>query len=133
MRLIKCPRCELNYITPEEGFCKICKREMKGEPQQEEIELCTVCNEHPALPGKDVCLFCLKEMSENQDRDNEETENPVDESALSGIDPVSAMGEIIPDIPEDIHDREYTELENEMSLEELEEEESEDEDEEDEE
>ena len=54
MRLIKCPRCELNYITPEEGYCKVCKREMKGEPQHEEVELCTVCNEHPALPGKEI-------------------------------------------------------------------------------
>ena len=30
MRLIKCPRCELNYIAEGEGYCKICKREMKG-------------------------------------------------------------------------------------------------------
>jgi len=129
MRLIKCPRCELNYITPEEGYCKICKREMKGESQQEEVELCTVCNEHPALPGKDVCLFCLKEMNaDSDDRDTEETEAPVDESSLGGIDPVSAMDEIIPDIPEDIHDREYTQIENEMSLEELEEEEADEDD-----
>ena len=128
MRLIKCPRCELNYITPEEGYCKVCKREMKGEPQHEEVELCTVCNEHPALPGKDVCLFCLKEMNANDDRDTEETETPVDESSLGGIDPVSAMDEIIPDIPEDIHDREYNEIENEMSLEELEQEEADEDD-----
>ena len=129
MRLIKCPRCELNYITPEEGYCKSCKREMKGEPQQEEIELCTVCNEHPALPGKDVCLFCLKEMNVNaDDRDTEEAEAPVDEASLGGIDPVSAMDEIIPDIPEDIHDREYDEIDSELSLEELEEEEADDDD-----
>lgn len=129
MRLIKCPRCELNYITPEEGYCKICKREMKGEPQQEEIELCTVCNEHPVLPGKDVCLFCLKEMNaNNDDRDAEEAEAPVDEASLGGIDPVSAMDEIIPDIPEDIHDREYDEIDSELSLEELEEEEADEDD-----
>ncbi len=133
MRLIKCPRCELNYIAPEEGYCKICKREMKGESQQEEIELCTVCNEQPALPGKDVCLFCLKEMNANEDRNAEETENPVDEASLGGIDPVSAMDEIIPDIPEDIPQHEYDEIESDLSLEEMEEEESEDEDEEDEE
>ena len=128
MHLIKCPRCELNYITPEEGYCKICKREMKGEPQHEEVELCTVCNEHPALPGKDVCLFCLKEMNADDDRDTEEAETPVDETSLGGIDPVSAMDEIIPDIPEDIHDREYNEIDSELSLEELEEEEADGED-----
>ena len=131
MRLIKCPRCELNYITEEEGYCKVCKREMKGERQREEIELCTVCNEAPALPGKDVCLFCLKEMNANNERE-EEQEVRVDESSLS-IDPVSAMDEIIPEIDEDIPPREYDEIENDLSLEEMEEEEAEDEDEEDEE
>ena len=131
MRLIKCPRCELNYITEEEGYCKVCKREMRGERQRDEIELCTVCNEQPALPGKDVCLFCLKEMSAYSDRDDEQ-EVRVDESSLS-IDPVSAMDEIIPEIDEDIPPREYDEIENDLSLEEMEEEEAEDEDEEDEE
>ena len=132
MRLIKCPRCELNYITEEEGYCKVCKREMKGERQRDEIELCTVCNEAPALPGKDVCLFCLKEMNANNERD-EEQEVRVDESSLS-IDPVSAMDDVIPEIDEDIPPREYDEIENDLSLEEMEEEEAEDdEDEEDEE
>lgn len=134
MRLIKCPRCELNYIAPEEGFCKVCKREMKGEKQQEEIELCTVCNEAPALPGKDVCLFCLKEMNANNDErgDNDDAE-VVDESSLGGIDPVSSMDEIIPEIDEDIPEREYDEIENDLSLEEMGEDEAEeDEDEEDE-
>ena len=109
MALIKCPRCELNYIREEEGYCKICKREMKGESQREEIELCTVCNEAPALPGKDVCLFCLKEMNDNQEREEEENEVRVDEASLS-IDPVSAMDEIIPEIDEDIPPREYDEI-----------------------
>lgn len=132
MRLIKCPRCELNYITEEEGYCKVCKREMKGERQRDEIELCTVCNEAPALPGKDVCLFCLKEMNANNNDRDDEQEVRVDEASLS-IDPVSAMDEIIPEIDEDIPPREYDEIENDLSLEEMEEEEAEDEDEEDEE
>ena len=132
MRLIKCPRCELNYITEGEGYCKICKREMKGEPQHEEIELCTVCNEAPALPGKDVCLFCLKEMNANSDREDDEPEARVDEASLS-IDPVSSMDEIIPEINEDIPEREFDEIESDLSLEAMEDEENEDDDEEDEE
>ena len=128
MNLVKCPRCDLNYIREDEKYCKVCLRELKGENSQDEVELCSICNEEPALPGKDICLFCLKEMNANDDRDTEETESPVDESSLGGIDPVSAMDEIIPDIPEDIHDREYSEIENEMSLEELEEEEADEDD-----
>ena len=127
MRLIKCPRCELNYIAPEEGYCKICKREMKGESQREEIELCTVCNEAPALPGKDVCLFCLKEMNANNDREEEESEARVNESSLD-IDPVSSMDEIIPEIDEDIPQREFDEIESDLSLEAMEDEENEDDD-----
>ena len=127
MRLIKCPRCELNYITEDEGYCKVCKREMRGERQRDEIEMCTVCNEAPALPGKDVCLFCLKEMNEESSREEEENGVRVDEAALS-IDPVSGMDEIIPEMDEDIPEREYNEIENDLSLEEMGEDEDEDDD-----
>ena len=124
MALIKCPRCELNYIQDTEGYCKICKREMKGEVQREEIEMCTICNEAPALPGKDACLFCLKEMNANNAANNEETVH-VDEASLD-IDPVSSMDEIIPEIEDGIPEREFDEIENDLSLDALGEEELED-------
>lgn len=126
MAMVKCPRCELNYINEDEGYCKICKREMKGEKHQEDVEICTVCNEAPALPGKDICLFCLKEMNKNNDDDaDEEIAVSPDEPNLD-IDPVSTMDEIIPDIQEDIPDREYDEIDSDLSLDELGEEEAED-------
>ena len=124
MALIKCPRCELNYIQDTEGYCKICKREMKGEVQREEIEMCTICNEAPALPGKDACLFCLKEMNANNADANEETVR-VDEASLD-IDPVSSMDEIIPEIEDGIPEREFDEIENDLSLDAMGEEELED-------
>ena len=62
MMFAKCPRCDLNYITANERYCKVCMREMKGDGAQDEIEMCSVCSENPALPGRDICLFCLKEM-----------------------------------------------------------------------
>ena len=61
MRLIKCPRCELNYIAPEEGYCKVCKREMKGEKQQDEIE-------------NDLSLEEMGEDEAEGDEDEEEEE-----------------------------------------------------------
>ena len=125
MKLVKCPRCELNYIQEDEDYCKICKREMKGERQHDEIEMCTVCNEAPALPGKDVCLFCLKEMNSNNDRHDDENEGRVGESSL-GIDPVSSMDEIIPEIDDDA---EFGELGEDLSLDAMGEEEMEDEEE----
>ncbi len=137
MGFIKCPRCELNYIEESEGFCKICKREMQGDNSGDDGELCTICNERPVIPGKDVCIVCLKEMNaandddeENLDRDGETVET-VDESTIGSIDPVSSMDEIMPDISDDIPEGEYSEIENELSLDAMgEEEEENDEDEE---
>lgn len=135
MTLIKCPRCDLNYITPDQKYCKVCMREMKGEGSTDEVELCSICNEAPALPGKDVCLFCLKEMNQSNSEDNEvPVQESVDASNIGDMDSVSGMDEIIPDEEEEINDSEYGEMEHELSLEEVREDEergAEDEEEED--
>ena len=83
-KYVQCPRCELNYITtPGDKYCKVCMREMKGEGGQDDVEMCSVCNENPALPGRDICLFCLKEMSGgNTNRDENEPEEAVEASSL---------------------------------------------------
>ena len=120
MTLTKCPRCDLNYITPDQKYCKVCQREMKGEGTKEEVELCSICNEAPALPGKDVCLFCLKEMNQSGSEDGEGTETGnVDASSIGDMDSVSAMDEIIPDAEEEIGGSGYDEMEQELSLEEV--------------
>ena len=117
MKFVLCPRCELNYITENEKYCKVCLREMKGDAPRDEIELCSVCNEAPALPGRDVCLFCLKEMSGQDNRDDDTEQEHVDTASIGGMDSVSTMDEIIPEIDEDIPSQEYGEIENELSLE----------------
>ena len=131
MNLVKCPRCDLNYILDTEKYCKVCLREMKGSHVEDELEMCSVCNEAPALPGRDVCLSCLKEMShDTTDEDVEENGAVVDESAL-GLNSVSNMDEIIPQMNDD---DDFADLEGDLSLESViedeENEENEDEDEE---
>ena len=126
MKLSKCPRCDLNYITETEKYCKICLREMKGDAPRDEIELCSVCNDAPALPGRDVCLFCLKEMNGASGRDDGDNEAHVDTNSIGSMDSMSTMDEIIPEIDEDIPEREYDEIENDLSLDALGEEEAED-------
>ena len=117
MKLVKCPRCELNYIQEGEKYCKVCMRELKGEQTQEEMELCSVCNAAPALPGKDVCLSCLKEMQRNTSDDDDDSDHEaVDESSID-LNSVSTMDEILPQVHEDIPEREYGEIESELSLE----------------
>ena len=131
MNLVKCPRCDLNYIREDEKYCKICLQEMKGESRPEEIELRSICNEEPALPGKDVCLFCLREMNKSNSTDDSnsggEAEN-VDTSTIGDMDAVSGMDEIIPDVEEEETD-EYEEIDQELSLEDVREDEERDADE----
>ena len=134
MKFVKCPRCELNYITESERYCKVCLREMKGSHVEDEMELCSVCNAAPALPGRDVCLSCLKEMNGGgSDESIDETPAVVDESTI-GLNAMSNMDEIIPQIHEDIPENEFGAIADELSLEsvieEEENEENEDEDEE---
>ena len=94
MNLIKCPRCDLNYIREDEKYCKVCLREIKGEKQSDEMELCSVCNEEPCLPGKDVCLFCLKEMNKsNNEEETEEEADPVSTNTIGDMDDVSGIAE----------------------------------------
>ena len=124
MQLVKCPRCDLNYIREDEKYCKVCLRELKGEKNADEVELCSICNEEPALPGRDVCLFCLKEMNKSNslpEEQEEENAEPVDTSSIGDMDSVSGMDEIIPEVEEDsdIPSQEFGEIENELSLEDV--------------
>ena len=124
MQLIKCPRCDLNYIREDEKYCKVCLRELKGEKNTEEVELCSICNEEPALPGRDVCIFCLKEMNKSNslpEEQEEGTAEPVDTNSIGDMDSVSGMDEIIPEVEEDsdIPSQEFGEIENELSLEDV--------------
>ena len=124
MQLVKCPRCDLNYIREDEKYCKVCLRELKGEKNADEVELCSICNEEPALPGRDVCIFCLKEMNKSNslpEEQEEENAEPVDTSSIGDMDSVSGMDEIIPEVEEDsdIPSQEFGEIENELSLEDV--------------
>ena len=121
MKLVKCPRCDLNYIREDEKYCKICLRELKGEADREEIELCSICNEEPALPGKDVCLKEMNKGNENQDDQEEETRENVEPDTIGDMDSVSGMDEIIPEVQDDgeIPSQEFGEIENELSLEDV--------------
>ena len=120
MRFVLCPRCELNYITDREQYCKVCLREMQGEKKVEEVELCSVCNEMPALPGRDVCALCLKEMngdSSDTHGGDGDAEQPVNSSAIGEMDSVTSMDEIIPEMEEEIPSQEFGEIDQELSLE----------------
>jgi len=116
MVFVKCPKCELNYMDENDKECRVCYREIHGTDMPEETELCTVCNEAPVMPGKDVCAFCFKEMtSEKVASEDIEPISVEDET-------VSTMDEIVPDNSDgEIPEPEFREIDKDLSLEELEE------------
>lgn len=123
MKLSLCPRCELNYITESEQYCKVCLQEMHGSAPVDEVELCSICNENPVLPGRDVCLVCLKEMGgSTSSTDESDRDEAVDGSSI-GMDSVATMDEILPVMEDDIPSQEFGEIDNALSLESVREEE----------
>lgn len=117
MNVIKCPRCDINFIRVEEGVCAICKREIKGQAHKEELpEMCIECGEHPSLPGDDLCIHCLKERIAakdviGDDDDGEVAEVTVDDTDLD-LDDIEVSGKA------DIPDNELEEIQYELGIDE---------------
>ena len=123
----KCPRCELNYIADDEKLCKVCIREIKGGQKQDEIEPCSICNAAPALPGKDICLGCYKELHNHQSPDRKHNSSVDEEIELSSA---STMDEIIPNVHDDEMDAaDFEDEDADLSLETIIEEEGDEDDE----
>ncbi|MGI5883996.1 MAG: hypothetical protein ACOX83_03405 [Candidatus Spyradocola sp.] len=128
MGYIKCPRCELNYIPDTERYCSVCKREMRGEDEHEELELCSACGERPVVPGEELCASCLKELKlqEGGVTDVGEEETMPEESDVTALEATSELEEIDIDVDEDIPSNEYSEIHKELGMDDdLEEEEDE--------
>lgn len=63
MALRKCPKCEVNYLRPNETLCAVCASTLKRrKPVEEEVIMCSNCGEAPAVKGSDLCEDCLKEQ-----------------------------------------------------------------------
>lgn len=60
MKLVKCPRCELNYMKEDEKLCSVCRKELQGSDTEEPTDLCIECGEYPAVPGGELCVRCLR-------------------------------------------------------------------------
>ena len=105
MALVKCPRCELNYMNDTDKMCSVCRREVRGESEQFElVELCSECGENPVVPGQELCAYCLKEQQAR--RDSMDSDEPMErrEPTSIEIDSVSTMDEIELDIHGDLDD-----------------------------
>lgn len=64
--LIRCPRCELNFINKKDKHCAICKQEMKAisanhASNVDDMELCPICRTNLIHPEQIMCNTCAKE------------------------------------------------------------------------
>ena len=112
MALVKCPRCELNYMQDSDKYCKVCIRELRGlDDTHDHLELCVVCGERPAKSGSELCVECLREhkslAADSDDPYVNDYEDPAEEvlHEVDGLDdleldlgnddaPASEMSEI---------------------------------------
>ena len=73
---IRCPRCELNYITKDEKFCSVCKQEMQvggGENLEDyDLELCPICKNNYIQPDEIMCASCYAERANDPNYDGDE-------------------------------------------------------------
>ncbi len=120
-KYILCPRCELNYIDEEDGYCKVCKAEMGLLdpsiliPEEDELtgeKLCPICKVNYIGEDEEICFLCKRE------RDAKEAAEEENEDAWRDF--------VDDDVPED-------DAESDILLSELEESEEDEEEEEDEE
>ena len=112
MALVKCPRCELNYMNDTDEICSVCRKEVRGESEQfEMLELCSECGENPVVPGYELCSSCLKELQRHNTTESTDDAG-VHEEAPIVLDSVSSMDEIdlggdLDDMPFDDEDADF--------------------------
>lgn len=108
MGFVKCPRCELNYILDGGNLCSVCRKEVRGEDEPEDIaELCSECGERPVVPGNELCAVCLKDMARRiaESTDDDDAE-PAEDPTLE-IDSVATMDEIAIDLSDPLDDADF--------------------------
>ena len=137
MALVKCPRCELNYMQSTEQYCTVCSREVFGKDHVGGPDVCPNCGERPVANGEDYCVVCPKEMNSTEGF-APEVSDVLDTASSLDLAGASEMDEIDIDIDQDdipdsmiAQELEQDEDFGAISLDELAEQEANDEDEED--
>ena len=99
MGFVKCPRCELNYILDGGNLCTVCRKEVCGDNEPDELaELCSECGENPVAHGSELCAACFKEMARRVAADSSDEDDISPEETTLEIDSVSTMDEIAIDL-----------------------------------
>lgn len=70
MHYNKCPKCDLNYKLVENELCEVCKKELAGEYDCEDLDmLCPICYKNKIDYDEVICTKCAKHRRQNGDFD----------------------------------------------------------------
>ena len=101
---IKCPKCDLNYLTKKEKICATCKQKMKAistnlldSSKVAELGLCPICKVNYITEDETVCSTCYADTDltdeeivamygEKGSGDDEDDEDRTDDEGLSPVD-----------------------------------------------
>ena len=65
--MIKCPKCELNYMSDDAECCEVCRKMLHGT-DEEEFEICPECGK-AFNTGKEMCNRCLQKLDEQREEE----------------------------------------------------------------
>lgn len=122
MKLIKCPRCELNYMKEDEKLCAVCRKELQGNEPDEPTDLCIECGEYPAVPSGELCVRCLRSrVRAAKEAAALATDDPLlsDDDELIDDSDVEELEDLeieLDDADEEIPDDERGEIERELGM-----------------
>ncbi len=69
MKYVKCPRCGLNYILPDQQLCRVCLDELAGKKSifDEDFDdlICPYCNKNKIDADEIMCAQCRAKRYKN--------------------------------------------------------------------
>lgn len=73
MKMVKCPKCELNYMPSDAESCEVCRQMLHGTDSDDtdDIDICPECGE-PYKTGKPLCPECLQMLNSGEEPDDAE-------------------------------------------------------------
>ena len=96
---IKCPKCDLNYITKKEKICSVCKQKMASvavnlldTEKVAELGLCPICKVNYVTEDETVCSTCYADTDLSDEEisalygDKPDNNDEADDDGLTPID-----------------------------------------------
>lgn len=120
MAVVKCPRCEINYMRDDEECCSVCMRELRREknsaPAEDDLDMCVECGIAPAVTKEGLCAQCALDIQNFAlDEEDGTPSSESGESASDGALDIISL-ELVED-EDDLLDLDFQDLEDDLGFE----------------